>query len=121
MPGAIDGLQAGNMDGAWLLTVNIAAGTVGTTTIVNVTVSVPGTIKGDFISISPQQFNWPATQPALQLEPGVGYVGTNGILTVCFQNATGAALTQTTAIPYTVFVARSNNYSINSSYPAAIV
>jgi hypothetical protein len=121
MPGSIDGLQSGNADGEYLITVNIAAGTVGTTTIVNVTVSVPGVQKGDFVTLSPQQYLWPATQPALQLEPGVGFVGTNGILTVCFQNATGSALTQTTALPYTVFVARSGNYSINGTYPTAIV
>lgn len=121
MPGAIDGLQSGNVDGEWLLTVNIAAGTVGTTTIVNVTVSVPGLLKGDFVTLSPQQYNWAASQPALNLDPGMAYVGTNGILTVCFQNATGSAATQTTALPYTVSVSRSGNYQIAGSYPTAVV
>jgi hypothetical protein len=121
MPGAIDGLQAGNIDLDMILTVNIAAGTVGTTTIVNVTVSVPGILKGDFAAVSPQQYNWAASQPALNIDPGNAYVGTNGILTVCFQNATGAALTQTTALPYSVNIARSGNYQINQTYPTAVV
>lgn len=121
MPGAIEGLTSGNIDYEGLLTVNIAAGTVGTTTIVNVTVSVPGLLKGDFVAVSPQQFNWASAQPALNLSPGEAYVGTNGILTVCFQNATGAALTQTTALPYTLNVARSGNYQINGTYPTAVV
>ena len=50
----------------------------------------------------------------------MSYVGSNNVLTISFQNATGAALTQTTALPYYVLIARSGNFSINQSYPTAI-
>lgn len=120
MPGASD-ISRGNISYENVIQINIAAGTVGTTTIVNVTTSVAGLLVGDFCSLSPMQWLWAASQPALNIDPGAAYCGTNGILTVCFQNATGSALTQTTALPYELNVARVGNYSIGLTLPTALV
>lgn len=119
MPGPAE-IARGNVNLFELLQVNIAAGTVGTTTIVNVTVAVAGVQQGDFAIVNPAQNLWPASQPALNLEPGTAFVGANNIMTVAFQNSTGTAITQTTALPYYVAVFRSGNFSINQTYPAAI-
>ena len=116
-------LSRGNIDIEMILTVNIAAGTVATNTVAIVTVAVPGLIVGDYCSVVPQQYLWAAAQPAINLDPSMAWCGAAGVLTVAFQNATGAAATQTTPVQYTLNVARSQNYWANNppSLPTAIV
>lgn len=120
MPGGAE-IPRGNVNLVELLQVNIAAGTVGTTTIVAVTVSVPGVRVGDWCQLSAPEGSWASASPAANLDAGNAYVNTNDVLTVNFQNSTGTAITQTTALPYNVLVVRSYNYSVNQTLPSAIV
>lgn len=121
MPGGAE-IPRGNVNLVEIIQVNIASGTVGTTTIVNVTVSVPGLVVGDCCLVSPAQNQWPAASPAANLDSSGGaWVGTNNVLSVAFQNATGSAITQTTALPYNILVVRAYNFSVNQTYPSAIV
>lgn len=116
-------ISRGNIDIEMILTVNIAAGTVATNTATLVTVAIPGLVVGDYCQVMPQQYLWAASQPAINLPPVASWVATAGVLSVQFNNSTGAALTQTTAVQYTVDVCRSQNYWANNppSLPTAIV
>jgi hypothetical protein len=113
-------LSRGNIDLEMVLSVNIAASTVATNTAGIVTVSVPGLVVGDYVSVSPQQYLWPASQPAINLMPEASWVAANNVLTVAFANITGAAATQTTAVAYVLNVARSYNFS-TQPLPTSIV
>src|SRR5271155_362587 len=114
-------LTQGNANLDMLLTVNIAAGTVANATITAVTTAVSGLLIGDYVDLSPAITNWAATQPALNLGVCNPYVSATGVLSVAFQNSTAATITQTTALPYIVRIARSQNYSIAQTLPTAIV
>jgi len=120
MPGP-SAISRGNIDLEMILGVNIAAGTVATNTCTIVTVSVPGLVIGDALQVIPQQYLWPASQPAINLTPDSAWCAAANVLTVAFSGITGAAATQTTAIAYIVNVARSQNYSPLSPLPNAIV
>jgi len=119
MPGPAT-ISRGNIDLEMIIAVNIAAGTVATNTATFVTVSVPGVLPGDFCNLAPQQYLWPASQPALNLYADSAWVAVKDVLTVSFSGGTGAAATQTTALPYILNVARSYNYSINQTLLAAV-
>lgn len=116
-------ISRGNVDIEMLLSVNIAAGTVATNTVTLVTVAVQGLLPGDNVSIEPQQYLWTAAQPAINLPPAASWVATAGVLSVQFINSTGAALTQTTAVQYTLNVTRSANYlaQMPNALPTAIL
>jgi len=120
MPGP-SSLSRGNIDLEMILAVNIASGTVATNTVTLVTVSVPGLVVGDLVSLQPQVYLWPASQPAINLQADSSWVGANNVLSVYFSNGTGAAATQTTAVPYILNVARSQNFSPINPLPTAIV
>jgi len=122
MPGPST-ISRGNIDPEVILTVNIAAGTVATNTVTIVTVAVPGLVVGDFCSLNGQQYLWAASQPAINLDPAQAWCAANGVLSVAFQNATGAAATQTTPLQYILNVARAPNYWANNppSLPTGIV
>ena len=116
-------ISRGNIDVEMILTVNIAAGTVATNTVTIVTVALNGLVVGDYIDLQPQQYLWAASQPAINLQPVASWCAAANVLTVAFQNATGAAATQTTPVQYMADVARSQNYWANNppSLPTAIV
>ena len=114
-------LTQGNANLDMLLTVNIAAGTVANATIAAVTTAVSGLLIGDYVDLSPAITNWASAQPALNLGVCNPYVSATGVLSVAFQNSTAASITQTTALPYIVRIARSQNYSIAQTLPTAIV
>ena len=120
MPGPST-LSRGNIDLEMILSVNIAAGTVATNTATIVTVSVPGLVVGDFCGVTPQEYLWPASQPAINLYADSAWCAAANVLTVSFSGGTGVAATQTTAVQYLLNVARSYNYSVNQVYPTAIV
>ena len=120
MPGPAN-YSRGNIDLEMIISVNIAAGTVGTTTQAIVTVAVAGLVVGDYVQCLEQQYLWAATQPALQTPVKSSWVATNGVLSVAFTNISGAAITQTTALAYLVDMARSYNFSESQTYPTAIV
>ena len=120
MPGPSN-ISRGNIDLEMILAVNIAAGTVATNTATIVTVSVPGVVIGDLATVVPQEYLWPAAQPAINLYPDAAWVAKNDVLTVSFSGGTGAAATQTTALPYIVNIARSQNFTPLSPLPNAIV
>ena len=112
----------GNIDREWILSINIAAGTVATNTATIVTVSVPGLLVGDFCSVSPQENLWPASQPAINLTADAAWASAAGVLSVAFSNITGAASTQTTAVQYVLNVARNAAFSngLVSSLPPSL-
>jgi len=114
-------ISRGNIDLEMILAVNIAAGTVATNTCTIVTVSVPGLVVGDCCNVIPQQYLWPASQPAINLTPDSAWCAANNVLTVAFSGLTGAAATQTTAVQYTLNVARSQNFTPVVPLPSAIV
>lgn len=121
MPGPAN-VSRGNIDLEMILAVNIAAGTVATNTVTLVTVAVPGLLVGDFCEVSPQQYQWAASQPAINLPADAAWCAANGVLTVVFSNDLGAASTQTTAVQYILNVARSYNYNpVSSPLPTQIV
>ena len=121
MPGPAT-ISRGNIDLEMILAVNIAAGTVATNTCTIVTVSVPGLLIGDACNVIPQQYLWPASQPAINLTPDSAWVAANNVLSVAFSGLTGAAATQTTAVQYILNVARNYNYSPNvQPLPTGIV
>ena len=120
MPGPAT-ISRGNIDLEMILSVNIAAGTVATNTATIVTVSVPGLVIGDLCNVVPQEYLWPASQPAINLYADAAWCAAANVLTVSFSGGTGAAATQTTALPYIVNVARSQNFSPLSPLPTAIV
>jgi hypothetical protein len=119
MPGPST-LQRGNISLEMLLSVNIAAGTVGTTTAAVVTVSVPGLLVGDAVTLIPALNLWPASQPAAVMDV-YGYVSSNNVLSCSFYQGTASVATQTTAVQYLVNVCRPENYAIAGTYPSAIV
>ena len=120
MPGPAN-ISRGNIDIEMLLAIKIAAGTVATNTATFVTVSVPGLLLGDFCQVAPSTNLWPASQPALNMYADVAYVAAPDVLTVSFSGGTGAAATQTTALPHILNVARSQNYAPNTPLPSAIL
>lgn len=114
-------ISRGNIDIEMIMSVNIAAGTVNTNTASIVTVSVPGILPGDFLSVSPQEYLWPAAQPAINMTADSAWCATPNVLTVSITGNTGATATQTTPVAYVLNVARSNNFSINQTLPSALV
>jgi hypothetical protein len=114
-------ISRGNVDVEMILAINIAAGTVATNTCTIVTVNVPGLVVGDAVTVIPQQYLWPSAQPAINLTPDAAWCAAQNVLTVAFSGLTGATATQTTALPYIVNVARSQNFSPVMPLPSAIV
>lgn len=113
-------IQRGNIDLEMLLSVNIAAGTVGSTTAAVVTVAVAGLQVGDFLAVTPQIYLWAASQPAASsMTLDSAWCGTNGVMSVSFSSISGTTVTQTTALQYVVNVARSYNF-VNGGYPIGI-
>ena len=122
MPGQSD-ISRGNLTHEGIYSVNIAAGTVTNTQSAIVTVAFPGVLPGDYLSVTPQEYLWPASQPAVNVCAEAAWCATPNVLSVSFSSAsaTVTTITQTTPLIYTLNLARAANFSINGTLPTALV